>query len=161
MNEKEIYSNLKEAVKVRKEIYEKQEKERAEEAERKRVANLPENIAERLYNEIIGKLYKSFLESIQNLTNKIKKANDTRTILYTKSCIITLFLRESLEDEASKLLVKKIKNKLDDIMKDNELNSIIDADVVYRECITEDEDDFGFSQSGIVQQEIIITITLR
>ncbi len=161
MNEKEIYSNLKEVVKVRKEIYEKQEKERAEEAERKRVANLPENIAERLYNEIIGKLYKSFLESMQNLTNEIKKANDTRTILYTKSCTITSFLRKSLEDDASNLLVKKIKNKLDDIIKDNELNSIIDADVVYRECITEDEDDFGFSQSGIVQQEIIITITLR
>lgn len=155
MNEKEIYSNLKEAVKVRKEIYEKQEKER------ERIANLPENIAERHYNEIIGKLYSSFLEAIQNLTNEIKKANDTRTILYTKSCIITFFLQESLKSEASKLLVKKIKNKLDDIMKDNELNSIIDADVVYRECITEDEDDFGFSQSGIVQQKIIITITLR
>lgn len=155
MNEKEIYSNLKEAVKVRKEIYEKQEKER------ERIANLPENIAERHYNEIIGKLYSSFLEAIQNLTNEIKKANDTRTILYTKSCIITLYLRESLESDASKMLVKKIKNKLDDIMKDNELNSIIDADVVYRECITEDEDDFGFSQSGIVQQKIMITITLR
>ncbi len=155
MNEKEIYSNLKEAVKVRKEIYEKQEKER------ERIANLPENIAERHYNEIIGKLYSSFLEAIQNLTNEIKKANDTKTILYTKSCIITLYLRESLESDASKMLVKKIKNKLDDIMKDNELNSIIDADVVYRECITEDEDDFGFSQSGIVQQKIIITITLR
>ena len=155
MNEKEIYSNLKEAVKVRKEIYEKQEKER------ERIANLPENIAERHYNEIIGKLYSSFLEAIQNLTNEIKKANDTRTILYTKSCIITFFLQESLKSEASKLLVKKIKNKLDDIMKDNELDSFIDADVVYRECITEDEDDFGFSQSGIVQQKIMITITLR
>ena len=155
MNEKEIYSNLKEAVKVRKEIYEKQEKER------ERIANLPENIAERLYNEIMGELYTNFLKAIQNLTNEIKKANDTRTILYTKSCIITYFLRESLEDDASKMLVKKIKNKLDDIMKDNELDSFIDADVVYRECITEDEDDFGFSQSGIVQQKIIITITLR
>lgn len=161
MNEKEIYSNLKEAVKVRKEICEKQEKERAEEAERKRIANLPENIAERHYNEIIGKLYSSFLKAIQNLTNEIKKANDTRTILYTRGCCITLYLQESLKDEVSKLLLKKIKNKLDNIMKDNELNSIIDADVVYRECITEDEDDFGFSQSGIVQQKIIITITLR
>ena len=70
-------------------------------------------------------------------------------------------MQESLKSEASKLLVKKIKNKLDDIMKDNELDSFIDADVVYRECITEDEDDFGFSQSGIVQQKIMITITLR
>ena len=92
MNEKEIYSNLKEAVKVRKEICEKQEKERAEEAERKRIANLPENIAERHYNEIIGKLYSSFLKAIQNLTNEIKKANDTRTILYTRGCCITLYL---------------------------------------------------------------------
>ena len=48
MNEKEIYSNLKEVVKVRKEIYEKQEKERTQKVKREQIAKLPENIAERL-----------------------------------------------------------------------------------------------------------------
>ncbi len=162
MTEKEVFSNLKEVVKVRKEISERKEKENSEEIERKHMANLPENVATRVYNEIMRELYSYFLEALQNITNEVQKANDIGTNLCESNWEVTYFLKELLSNDASDILVKMIREKLNNILQDNELDSIIEAGVIY--CVdynSENEDSLGWHESVTAEPRIVIIISLK
>ncbi len=139
----------------------KEEKIRKEEEEKKRIANLPENIAKRIFQEKIFRNRNNFEIIVSNmladLLNSLQSQSYNRNFSIEKRFYLGV---DQITEETRDFLIKLVLNEIRNTIS-VELLNILDINTdIKGEWESSDDDDFGWSSKGVVYLYLSIKITI-